>query len=171
MTPALILTMSLLAVAPSATTLAAVAVFSANADRHWPKDDRAPAVTGEVMRLMAAAARAMADDWKVNDGKLRASIADFDAAREELFKSPRGDQQRSVAAREALDHGRVMIDRLAEALNCASLTAKDRGALKKLVEDFDDDRPVEQQAGDLEKYFQQAAALVRTMLDAAASRT
>jgi hypothetical protein len=168
---ALLLTLSLVNAAPSATTLAAVAIFSANVDRQWPKDDRAPAVTGEVMRLMAVAARGMADDWKVNDGKLRDAIADFDTAREQLFKHPRGDRERPEVTRDALDAGRVMIDRLAEALNCARLTSKERAALKKFVEEFDDDRPVEQQVDDLAKYFQQAAALVRTMLDAGSTPT
>lgn len=168
---ALLLTLSLVSAAPSATTLAAVAIFSANVDRHWPKDDRAPAVTGEVMRLMAEATRAMADDWKVNDGKLRSAIAEFDTAREQLFKHPRGDQERPEVTRDALDAGRVMIDRLAEALNCERLTSKERDELKKFVKAFDEDRPVEQQVDDLEKYFQQAASLVQTLLEAGSTST
>jgi hypothetical protein len=54
---------------------------------------------------------------------------------------------------------------------CERVTAAARGELKKSAEDFDKRRPVEQQYEGLETYFKQAAALVRSMLDAAAPLT
>jgi hypothetical protein len=118
---------------------------------------------------MAVAARAMADDWKVDDSRLRGAITDFDAAREALFRHPRGDRQRPEFARDALEDGRRVIDRLAEALGCSDLTAKDRAGLEKLVKEFEKDRPVRQQVDDLEKYFQEASKLLQSMLEAAPS--
>jgi hypothetical protein len=170
--PILAITLALAAAgaSPSASTLAAVKIFAVNVDRKWPADDgRGEAATSESLRLMSAAVRAMADDWKVEDGKLRDAIADFDAARETLFQHPRGDKERPELTRAALDHGRKMIDRLAEALHCDDLTAKDRAALEKLVKQFEKDRPVREQADDLETYFKEASKLLQSMLDAAPS--
>jgi hypothetical protein len=161
-----IVTLSMVNPSPSASTFAAVALFAANVDRQWPTDERGPAVTGEALRLMAVAARGIADDWKIEDGKLRESIAAFDRAREELFRHQRGDEKRPEVARDALDEGRVLIDRLAEALNHDDRTTRERSALKALVESFDDDKPVREQVDELEKYFQQAAAVLKSMLDA-----
>lgn len=170
--PILALTLALAAgsATPSATTLAAVKVFAVNVDRQWPSDDgRGQAVTSEALRLMAVAARAMADDWKVDDSKLRRAITDFDAARDALFQHPRGDRQRPEFARQALEDGRRVIDDLAAALRCADLTAGDRVALEKLVKDFEKHRPVREQVDDLEHYFQEASKLLQAMLDAAPS--
>ena len=162
-----VLTLALIAPSPSAATLAKVAVFAANVNRQWPSDDRGPVVTGEALRLMAAAARAIADDRKVDEGKLRDTIADFDSAREALFQHPRGDRKRPEYARAALADGRLVIERLAETLGLSARTSGDRAALKKFVEEFDQDRPVSEQVDDLEQYFQNAAALLKSMLEAA----
>src|SRR5262245_13941195 len=117
------LTLSIATATPSASTLAAVKVFAVNVDRDWPSDDaRGQAVTAEALRLMAVAARAMADDSKVDDRKLRDAIAEFDSARETLSLHPRGDRQRPAFARGALEDGRKVIDQLAAALQCADLT-------------------------------------------------
>ena len=167
-TPALALMLTVASTAPSATTLAAVKVFAVNVDRQWPSDDaRAAAVTAEALRLMSVAVRDMADDWKVDDNALRDAIGSFDAARAALSTHPRGDGKRPAAARAALEAGRVMVDRLAAALNCADLTAKERGNLKRLADEFEKKRPVREQVDDLEKYFQDAAAAITSMLDAA----
>src|SRR5690349_3127722 len=137
------LALTVAAATPSASTLAAVKVFAVNVDRQWPSDDgRGQAVTGEALRLMAVAARAMADDWKVDDDRLRGAITDFEAAREALFNHPRGDRQRPEFARRALEDGRKVIDRLAAALRCSDLTETDRVELEKLVKEFEKDRPV-----------------------------
>ena len=166
-TAAISLVLAVASTTPSPTTLAAVKVFAANVDRDWPSDDdRAEAVTGEAFRLMSAAVRAMADDAKVDDAKLRAAIASFDAAREALINHPRGDGKRPGVARTALEDGRVMIDRLSAALGSAELTAKDREALKKIVSGFETNRSVREQADDLKKYFQGAARMMTSMLDA-----
>lgn len=162
--------LALASATPSASTLAAVKIFAVNVDRQWPTDDeRAAAVTGEALRLMAVAARGMADDWKVDDGKWRDAIASFDSAREILSRHPRGDKERPESARDALNQGREMIDRLAAALNCTEATARDRDQLEQLAKKFDKRRPVAEQVADLQKYFQQAAKLMESMLDAAPS--
>jgi len=171
MTPIFILTLSLLNATPSASTLAAVAVFAANVDRQWPADDRAPVVTDEALRLMAVATRAVADDLKVNQGKLHDAIDEFVLSREALQRHKPGDPKRPELARKALDDGREMLEQLVVALRVQQLTAVERAALKKFVKNFDEDRPVQQQADDLEQYFQQAATLLRKIVDAPPATT
>jgi hypothetical protein len=165
LTIAMTLTLALVNASPSASTLAAVAIFAANVDRQWPTDEREPVVTGEALRLMAVAARGMADDWKVDDGKVRDSIAAFESASEALAQQAGDDRQRAEMTRKVLDEGRQMIERLAVALNSADLTATGRAGLKKAVDDFDKKKPVPQQADQLEQYFQQAAKLLRAIVD------
>ena len=81
------LAVTLATATPSASTLAAVKIFAVNVDRQWPADDgRGQAVTAEALHLMTVAANAMADDWKIDDRKLRSPIADLDASREAPFE-------------------------------------------------------------------------------------
>ena len=165
-TPLLILALSLNA-APSAATLAAVAIFRANVVRQWPTDERGPAVTVEALRLMERATRGIADDWHITDDKFRDSMADFESAWEALSRHAPGDKNRPALARDALDQGRTMIDLLAEALRDTGTPIKTGlSAMKESVEQFDRKQPVRQQVDVLERYFDQAAALLQSMLDA-----
>lgn len=166
MLPALLLALALQNPAPSATTLAAVETFAANVDRTWPTDEREPFVTGEVLRLMTNATRAIADDWHLDDKKLRDAIADVDSAREALLRQPRGDRKRPELARQALDEGRKMIDRLADALGQDESARATLSALDRSFKKFEDDRPVRAQVDAMKEYFQEAAKVLAAIVDA-----
>jgi hypothetical protein len=161
------ITLFLLSTIQSATTLAAVAIFNVNAERKWPVDDREPAVTAEALRLLEVAAKGIADDRKIDDGKVRQAIADFTAARTAFERQRSGDATRPGAAREALREGRSMIDAIADALDLDDQPMQQLlSDLKRTADSFDKHRPVRQQADVLEKYFHAASQLAREMVDA-----
>ena len=161
------LALSLLSSSPSASTLAAVAVFAANADRTWPVDDREPAVTAEALRLLEVAGKSLADDWGVNAGDVRKSITAFASARAALEKQARGEEDRPRYAREAIIKGAAMIAELAGAASLDDSTTRQKlSDLKKAAEDLDRKKQVREQGAVLEKYFKQAAALMRELVEA-----
>jgi len=164
---AIVLTLSILSSSPSATTLAAVAVFVANTDRQWPVDEREPFVTAEALRLMEVAGRALADDWGVNTGDLRESIEAFSQSRVALEKQARGDADRPRYARDALAKGEAMLSELAAVLDLDDATlTKLMAQLEDTTADFDRKRQVRQQADVLESFFHHAAAVMRELVDA-----
>jgi len=165
MVSAFILTLALQTASPSATTLAAVERFAVNVDRKWPTDEREPFVTGEVLRLMLDATRAIATDWRLDDRKLRESIDDVEAARAALLRLPRGDRKRPQLAREVLDKGRQMIDRLTDAIGEDDTARATLAALNDSLRKFEDDRPVRQQVDAMKEYFQEAVKVFRTIVD------
>ena len=156
---------TLLAFTPSVSTVAAVAVFTANAERKWPVDEREPFVTAEALRLLEVAGRAIADDSKLNTGKVHDSIAAFEAARAALEVKVRGDKDRPHLAREALVKGRAMIDALAAALDRDDGPMRRQLAeLKQTADALDRKRQVRQQGEVLERYFHQAAELMKGLI-------
>ena len=163
------LTLTLFTVTPSASTLAAVAVFVANAERKWPVDEREPAVTAEALRLLEAAGRAIADDWALDSGDVPESIADFASARAELEQQVRGDEDRPRFAREALVKGAEMIEALTTALDLDDAAVRRQlSALERSAEALDRKEQVRQQGEALEEYFHQTAELLQGLLDAPA---
>jgi hypothetical protein len=169
---AIIFSLALLSAVQSPTTLAAVALFAANVDRDWPADEREPLVTAEALRLMAAATQAIAEEWKVSDGKVRQAIAAFDSARQGLSSEAPDSPRRSPRTGAALDAGRLAIEQLTTALRITDATTKGRlASLKRSVEKFSREPAAPQQADVLEQYFRDAAALLRSMLDAPAPTT
>lgn len=160
-----------LTITPSAATMAAVAVYSVNAERKWPADEREPAITSETLRLLEAATRAIAGDWKVDKGKLADGITGFASARATLDKLARGDKERPVAAREVLLKGRAMIDALAASVaRDDAATRKPLADLKQAADQFDRRRPVRDQADVLERYFRQSSAVLKALLEAPGDR-
>lgn len=160
----------LLVVTPSASTLAAVAVFTANTERKWPVDEREPFVTAEALRLFEAAGRAIADDWKIDTGKVHESIAAFGTARAALEVKARGDDDRPQFAREALARGRTMIDALAGALERDDATTRQQlSEFKHSADALDRKRQVRQQGEVLERYFHQAGELMQALINTPAS--
>jgi hypothetical protein len=158
---------TLLLVTPSASTMAAVALFAANAERAWPVDEREPFVTAEALRLLEGAGHAIATDWKVDSGKVHDSIAALGAARAALEAKLRGDSERPRQAREALGKGRVMMDNLADALDKDdAATKRQLSELKHAADALDHKRQVRQQGEVLERYFRQASELMKGLIEA-----
>jgi hypothetical protein len=145
--------------------MAAVAVFAANAERSkWPADEREPFVTAETLRLLEAAGRAIAGDWKVDTGKVHGSITAFASARAALDGKAGDEDARPSLARDALVKGTTMITALAAAIDRDDATTKQRlSALKKSAESLDRKRQLRQQADALERYFHQASELLRAI--------
>jgi hypothetical protein len=165
--PIIPLTFILLGAMQSPSTMANVAIFTVNAERKWPSDEREPAITAEALRLLEVSATGIADDRHIDDKKVRESIADFKTAREAFEKEPRGGADRPKAAREALAKGRSMLDALADALDLDDQPMqKLLSDLKRTTDDFDRRRPIAQQADLLEKYFRDASQLTKELLDA-----
>lgn len=159
--------LSLLSVTPSAATFAAVALFAANVDRKWPADDRAPAVNGEALRLMSAATKAIGSDFKISDDKWRDAMADFDTDRDALAAEVGDEERRAELVRDTLDSGRKALERLASAMKLTDRTTKGHlDALKTSIDKFDRDTPARQQGEVFAEYFREAAALLKSMLDA-----
>src|SRR4051812_13734025 len=94
-------TLALLTFTQSPSTMAAVAVFTANVERKWPTDDREPFVTLEALRLMGAAVGTIAAERKVDGGKLKQSMDVFAAARAELEPAKIGDDEKPPLVRDA----------------------------------------------------------------------
>jgi hypothetical protein len=156
---------ALLAITPSPSTMAAVAVFAANAERKWPADDREPFVTAETLRLLEAAGRAIAVDGKVDTGKVHESIAAFASARSVLEAKATDEAVRGQLARDALVKGATMITTLATALDRGdAATRQALAALKQSADALDRKRQVRQQGDVMERYFHQAAELLRALI-------
>jgi len=161
-------TLTLLSASPSASTLAAVAVFAANVDRTWPADEREPFVTAEALRLMEVAGRSIADDLRVNSGVVRKSLDAFASTRAALEGEAR-EEERPRYAREALARGRAMLAALAAALHMSDGTTRQRlAALDKSADDINRKRALRKQRRTIEDYFRQAAGMMRALLDAQA---
>jgi hypothetical protein len=168
---AMVLTSILITAAQSPATMASVAVFAANAERKWPADDREPFVTGEALRLMEAAAAAIADDAKINTGKVHDAIVEFSKVRLVATDHATAEDDRAAITRDALIKGESMINALAAALHHEAASRQQLAALKKSAESIDKKTQLRAQAAALEKYFHDAAGLLRTMLAASTEKT
>ncbi len=161
-TLALALTVVTLAQSPS--TLAAVAVFTANVERKWPADEREPAVTGEALRLMDAAARAIAEDAKIDSGKIRQAMDGFAAVRKAMDTPARSEDDRTLVVRDALAKGAMVVEAVAVARRREDPKTKTQlGELKRAAEAVDRKKQLRQQGDLLERYFRQAAELMRAL--------
>lgn len=167
---AVALTLSLLTVTQSPATMAAVAVFVANAERKWPADEREPFVTAEALRLMEAAASAIADEGKINTGKVHESIVEFSKARLVAVDAAAAEDDRALLARNALMKGQAMLEALAASHTDATMRQR-LTELKRSAEALDRKRQLRQQADALERYFHQAADVLRALLTGAAADT
>jgi hypothetical protein len=160
-------TLALLTLSQSPSAMAAVVVYTVNAERKWPTDEREPFVTSEALRLMEAAVRALAADRKVDNAKLKTSIDTLVAARAELEPVKPGDDERPALVRDALIKGATMVEALTTSLRRDDETMRSRlTELKRSAEALDRKRKLEQQADSLERYFHQASVLLNAMLDA-----
>lgn len=163
MTGAIVLTLTLFTATQSASTLAAVTMFTTNVDRTWPADDREPFVTVEALRLMETAAAAIADEGKVNTGKVKDAIADLTKARESL-EAHASDDEHSRLTREALLTGHEMVEALVESQRAARDTRQKLSELKRAAESLDRKKPAREQGEVLQRYFRHAAELLRAMI-------
>jgi hypothetical protein len=166
---AIALTLILATAAQSPATMAAVAVFAANADRKWPADDREPFVTAEALRLMEAAATAIADESKINTGKVRDAIVEFSKVRLVAADHATAEDDRAAITRDALIKGELMINALAAASHRDAASRQPLAELKKSAEQIDKKKQLRQQAEALEKYFHDAAELLRAMMAASST--
>ena len=119
---------------------------------------------------MEVATQSLTDESKLTDPKLRDAISSFRSAREALAARATTDPQRMGAARAALETGVVMIDRLTTALGPPTGMTSERAALKRAADGLEKNVPLEKQGDVLERYFKQAAAIVKSLLDSAAQR-
>lgn len=158
--------MMLFTAAQSPTAMAAVVMFATNVDRKWPADEREPFVTVEALRLMEAAAAAIADDAKVNTGNVKEAIDEVAAARTALEQRVADEDERPRLTRDALLKGHALIDSLAAGVRRSNATTRERlNGLKRTAEAIDRKRNVREQGETLERYFSAAAELLRSMLD------
>lgn len=167
---AIALAVTLLTVTQSPATMAAVAIFAANVDRKWPTDEREPFVTAEALRLMEAAASAIADETKTNTGKVNAAIIDFSKARVAAVDQRVAEDDRARLIGNALVKGQSMLEALVAAHADATLRQR-LIELKRSAEALDQKRPLRQQGDALERYFHQAADVLRALLTAAPANT
>jgi hypothetical protein len=157
-------TLALLTFTQSPSTMAAVAVFTANVERTWPADDREPFVTLEALRLMEAAVAAVATDRKVDNPKLKQSIDAFTAVRAELEPAKIGSEEKPPVVREALIKGVAMIEALAGAVRREDATTKSRlSELKKSADALDRKRKLSEQGDVLQRYFHEASELLKAL--------
>lgn len=153
--------------AQSPTAMAAVVMFATNVDRKWPADEREPFVTVEALRLMEAAAVAIAEDAKANTGKVKEAIDEAAAARTALEQRVADEDERPRLTRDALLKGHAMIESLAGGVRRTNATTRERlSGLKRSAEAIDRKRNLREQGETLERYFGAAAELLRGMLDA-----
>jgi hypothetical protein len=155
-------TLALLTFTQSPTTMAAVAVFTANVERKWPTDEREPFVTLEALRLMEAAVGTVATDRKIDNTKLKQAMDGFAAARASLEPAKIGDDEKPPLVRDALIKGAAMIEALTSAVRPDDAATRSRlTELRKFAEALDRKRKLSEQVEVLQRYFHEADELLK----------